>query len=642
MDNAPEKPAPEATAESPAEEQEFVPQRYASYELFAKIAEGGMAEVFLARKLGVQGFQKVVVVKRVIPRLARNRRFVQMFLDEGRIAAQLDHPNVVQVYDLGEADGTYFIAMEYLRGQTTRRLMRRMHELRAGAAPEFWCRIMEGVLNGLDFAHNARSHEGRELGVVHRDVTPGNIMVTYQGVAKVIDFGVARAEERVTKTKAGAIKGKFAYLAPEQCEGKPVDRRSDVFQAGACLWEMVAGRRLFRGKNELMIMKAILEGNVPPPSSRNKRVSPELDSLILTALEPDPGDRFQSAGAMRDALRSVLRASDRTIEQAEVAAFMEKAFVREREADQRLVVEANAAKISSDVIHVLADKSQSKSISRLPSASSSGASEPASATGSQVLSGASVAGGARKGLMAALFAAVILGALAAGVALILISGSDSGSISVTSDPPGASVEMDGEVVGTTPVVIPGVPVGENVEISITLAGYQEFEEKVRLREADQMLPLHAGLSPDVGTGVVLVVTEPPGARIEIDGVDAGRKTPVRLEDVDGGKHSVSVLLDGYAAVHKIVAVRPGETSELELKLVAVSAATAAPVTAATTGGGAPKITGPGPGDRPPESRHVAVDQRLSRPQAAGEHSTPGGPCPRRERSPCAWSTKGLA
>lgn len=315
-------------------------ERYGDYEVIKPLASGGMADIFLARKLGAQGFQKLVVVKRIRREMVKDNHIIDMFIDEAHIAAKLDHPNVVVVSDLGELDDSYFMAMEYLRGQTLRSLEKRVQQYGQLLLPQIWARVMEYALDGLHYAHELTNDDGTLMGLVHRDFTPSNIMITYSGTVKVIDFGVARVAEGPSRheTKIGTLKGKIAYMSPEQCRGTTaVDRRTDVFAAGIVLWELLSGRQLFDGPSDTAILVEIIQGNIPTPTWGGKPVDKELNDIIMRALEREPENRYQTAAEMRDALRDYLRGQTQRVDATDISAVMSQFFEQERLADDRLV-----------------------------------------------------------------------------------------------------------------------------------------------------------------------------------------------------------------------------------------------------------------------------------------------------------------
>ncbi|MCU1276943.1 MAG: hypothetical protein JWM53_489, partial [bacterium] len=281
-------------------------ERFGKYETLRRIAVGGMAEIHLARAVGLEGFEKLVVLKRILPQYADDEEFVRMFLDEARLAATLHHSNVVQVYDIGAVDGQYFLSMEFLHGQDGRQLMKTVAASQQPLPLENAIAIMIGVLAGLHYAHE-RVVDGKPLNLVHRDVSPQNVFVTYDGGVKLLDFGIARASSRLSETRAGTLKGKIAYMSPEQCSGLPIDRRSDVFAAAIILWELTTGRRLFTGDSDFEVMRKIKEEDSPRPSAGSFAYPLALERIVLKGLKRDPAERYASAEEMQLELEAFVR-----------------------------------------------------------------------------------------------------------------------------------------------------------------------------------------------------------------------------------------------------------------------------------------------------------------------------------------------
>jgi serine/threonine protein kinase len=270
------------------------------YELLHKIAAGGMAEIFLARQWGQGGFFRDVVIKRLFSHYAEHEHALRMFQDEARLLAELSHPNIPQVYDLGYADGSWYLAMEHVSGSSLADLCRAAAKAQKPMPLAVAIGIVSQVCMALHHAHERRDREGRALRIVHRDVTPQNIVISLDAVVKVLDFGVAQSNARVD-TDAGAVRGTYAYMGPEQVRGKPLDKRADVFALGVILYELTTGRRLFRG-SDVEIMTSIVEREVTPPSRHLAGYPPELEQIVLSALARDRSKRMASAGHMALAL----------------------------------------------------------------------------------------------------------------------------------------------------------------------------------------------------------------------------------------------------------------------------------------------------------------------------------------------------
>jgi serine/threonine protein kinase len=297
-----------------------------SYEILAKLATGGMAEIFLARAAGAAGLERYVVLKRVLRERATDANFVRMFLDEARLAAQLQHPNIAQVYDIGKLGDSYFFTMEYVHGETVRALLHRSHALRRPIPIGTVLTVGAGAAAGLHHAHERIGLDGKPLGIVHRDVSPSNLMISYEGHVKVVDFGVAKAAHNSQETRSGTVKGKIAYLSPEQCRGRGVDRRSDLFSLGIVLWEMLTTERLFRQASDFETMAAIVNDPTPPPSSRRPEVPPELDALVLRLLAKTPEERFQSADELLEAVEHLTIRTQIALSTAALGRFVKELF----------------------------------------------------------------------------------------------------------------------------------------------------------------------------------------------------------------------------------------------------------------------------------------------------------------------------
>jgi eukaryotic-like serine/threonine-protein kinase len=315
------------------------------YRIVDEIGIGGMASVHLARMDGPGGFQKWVAIKKIHSHLVEDESFVQMFLDEARVAARISHPNVATVFDLGKHEDTYWIAMEYLHGEPLREVMRRTEELGTAMPPEIACRVIADAAEGLHAAHELLGKNGEKLGLVHRDVTPHNLFVTYDGVTKVVDFGIAKFSSRMSHTRAGTLKGKLAYMSPEQVHGEGIDRRTDIFALGVVLWELTTGQRLFRMESDLDTLAKVQECNVPRPSTLIRGYPVDLEKIVMKALSKNRGERFRTAREFSRALQSLLMRRGLFIASDEVAAYTQSIFndrIQKREAHLRWAAEVTS------------------------------------------------------------------------------------------------------------------------------------------------------------------------------------------------------------------------------------------------------------------------------------------------------------
>ena len=275
------------------------PIPFGKYYLLERINVGGMAEVFKAKATGVEGFERIVAVKRILPSIAEDEEFITMFIDEAKIAVQLTHANIAQIFDLGKVDDSYFIALEYVHGKDLRAIFNRARARGEQLPVPMACYVIMKLCEGLDYAHNKRDAGGQFLNLVHRDVSPQNILVSYEGEVKIIDFGIAKAAGKAGRTQAGILKGKFGYMSPEQVQGFEIDRRSDVFGVGICLYELLTGERLFVGESDFATLEKVRNVDIMPPSTYNRRIPEELEQIVLKALARDrehaPPDRDAAA-----------------------------------------------------------------------------------------------------------------------------------------------------------------------------------------------------------------------------------------------------------------------------------------------------------------------------------------------------------
>ena len=310
-------PAEDGAASSPG-------RRFGQYTLLDRIAVGGMAEVWKARSTGIEGFQKTVAIKKILPHLTDNDDFVNMFIDEAKLAAQLSHPNIIHIYDLGKIGDHFYIAMEYVEGKNLRALLNESRRKGLPLPRGLALLIAARLASALDHAHRKKDFEDRELGLVHRDVSPQNVLISDEGDIKLCDFGIVKAVSKASQTQMGALKGKLQYMSPEQAWGKDVDARSDLFSLGAILFEMLTGRRLFTGDSEISVLEAVRQCRVVAPREVVPQIPESIEAITLRALTMEPDDRYQTAGEMQQELEEVLYSVKPAPSPADLAEFLRR------------------------------------------------------------------------------------------------------------------------------------------------------------------------------------------------------------------------------------------------------------------------------------------------------------------------------
>ena len=305
------------------------PVPFGKYLLLDRISVGGMAEVFKAKSYGVEGFEKIIAIKRILPTMGEDRDFIKMFIDEAKIAGQLAHANICQIFELGRIDGSHFIAMEYIWGKDLLQIQNRVRKVKQQMPISMGCFTIAKVLEGLDYAHRKRDPLGRPLEIVHRDCSPQNVLVSYEGEVKVIDFGIAKATSRNSRTMAGVLKGKFGYMSPEQVRGLPLDRRSDIFAIGTMLYECLTGERLFQGETDFSTLEKVRNVDIQSPRAINPAIPEAVEKIILKALAKDVDDRYQWCNEMLADLQAFLMSQDVVFTAKSMSTWVKELFATE-------------------------------------------------------------------------------------------------------------------------------------------------------------------------------------------------------------------------------------------------------------------------------------------------------------------------
>ncbi|MCB9542664.1 MAG: serine/threonine protein kinase, partial [Myxococcales bacterium] len=306
-----------------------VHEQFGRYILLERIAIGGMAEIFQAKAPGLGGFEKILAIKRLHPRYSQDADFIEMLIDEARITVELSHSNIGQIFDLGKVDEHYYIAMEYIDGRDLYRVLKRLRDRGERMPIDAAAYVAMEACAGLDYAHRKKDGRGRPLHIVHRDVSPQNVLLSFEGEVKIVDFGIAKAALRAYETEAGIIKGKFYYMSPEQARGEPLDHRTDIFSIGVVLYEMLTGELLYKDDDELTLLSRVRRADIAPPSTARPEVPPSLERIVMRALARERGDRFPSAQHMQRELARFLRESEVAFNKARLGQLMGSLFFEE-------------------------------------------------------------------------------------------------------------------------------------------------------------------------------------------------------------------------------------------------------------------------------------------------------------------------
>jgi serine/threonine protein kinase len=346
------------------------PVPFGKYLLLDRISVGGMAEVFKAKSYGVEGFEKIIAIKRILPTMGEDRDFIKMFIDEAKIAGQLAHANICQIFELGRIDGSHFIAMEYIWGKDLLQIQNRLRKIKKQMPVPMACFAIAKVLEGLDYAHRKRDPLGRPLEIVHRDCSPQNVLVSYEGEVKVIDFGIAKATSRNSRTMAGVLKGKFGYMSPEQVRGLPLDRRSDIFALGTMLYECLTGERLFQGETDFSTLEKVRNVDIQNPRAINPNIPEAVERVILKALAKDVDDRYQWCSEMLADLQQFLMGQDVVFTAKSLSGWLKEVFTSEIEKERQqleqykrvgrdgLIAGVPAAESKADVVETFGEAGQ--------------------------------------------------------------------------------------------------------------------------------------------------------------------------------------------------------------------------------------------------------------------------------------------
>jgi serine/threonine protein kinase len=548
-------------------------ERFGKYLLVGEIAVGGMAEVFLAVHKGLEGFIKVVVIKRVLPHLMNNADFVRMFVDEARLEARLEHPNIVRTYEFGEVKGQYYTAMEYLAGEDLCKTLNSLSLSKQLMPLHIAGGITSQLCAGLHFAHQFTDTDGQSLNLVHRDINPANIIVTYGGEVKIIDFGVAKSKTNV-QTLTGMIKGKVAYMPPEQVLGRQVDHRADIFSAGVVLWEMLTGRPLFLRSNEAATLYAIMNAPVPPPSQMRPDVPRHLDEIVLRAVARTPGERFETAeqmGAAVDEFMVRLPRYDARV----LGSKVEELFGSTRAEAKRSIAQTRSLTRNISMVMKLRSEVRADLAERLDAAVGSAtrrgdreyarqrteSARPALPPPQDEVSGAlpiAEASRSQRGLMLVL-AGVMVACIGGGVAYVTsrsgpqqVARLTQAALEIRTTPPGAAVFIAGEPTGLkTPTTLTGITKPQ-LAVRLELAGHAPVTRTIDVSPG-ATASMQLVLAPLEGR---LVVSDLPARAVVF--VDSEEYAAGDVITVAAGRHEIRIVIDGQTVAEQYTDTATGD------------------------------------------------------------------------------------
>lgn len=568
----------------------FAPESFGKYYLIDKVAVGGMAEVFRAKTFSHGGFEKLQIIKRILQHLSDNREFVDMFIDEAKISVLLQQPNIVQTYDFGKIRDNYFIAMECVEGKDLKGILRKLAERRKLLPIEYAVYVCHEVCKGLDYAHKKANLRGEPLGIVHRDMSPSNVLVAYSGEIKIADFGIAKAEISIYNTKDGVLKGKFEYMSPEQASGQPIDCRSDIFAVGIMLHEMLTGRRLFKTDSEIKTLEKIKAADVRPPSDTNPNVPARLDEIVMRALARDPSDRYADARELQTDLLEFMYPSTPDLTRESLGHFMGELFSAEIE--QERVRMEEGTKIALQLFE------------EEPELELEPAWQESPGTSTQTIQQAPPS---RLPLIIAAVAVLV----AIGVAAWVFTRPDTvverivevqapspthGALDINITPAiEATVLLGGQVIGKGPkLAFPKVEPDKELELKVEAEGYDPFVQSIKLAAGERLLvpvalveqkrpstppPSSSGGGSSTSSGALastlMITSTPSGASVWLDGENLG-KTPLRWDEgTRGQRYAFELRLDGYETA-KVTATFPEGGEKPVSRTLSPAAANEAP------------------------------------------------------------------
>lgn len=597
----------------------FHPKPFGKYLLIDKLATGGMAEIYKAKVVGVEGFEKIMAVKRILPHCSADQEFVNMLVDEAKLSVMLSHTNIVQVYDLGKVGDDYFISMEFINGVNLREILSRLNESKEKFSEELVVYIISEVCKGLDYAHSKKDEESKSLNIVHRDISPQNVLISFEGEVKIVDFGIAKAAMNISHTMAGVLKGKISYMSPEQALGKPIDRKTDIFSTGLMLYELLTGEKLFRGDTQFEVLKKIrttrlTEKNFP------EEISDSVKKILAKGLSYSVKERYDTAGDMQIDLTRYLYTTYADFTPRKLANLMKKLFAREIEnkkakEEEEATVEPQtqsvmiSAKKQQDIVHrqdtgqqALGGEVKQATQTFIESFISGKESEAAEPSITRTRGGARPAELEEEVTPTGEISEPLpgppsvrhtppskkkfgLGKIIYPIAALLVLGAGvwgyfktdlfksappepeiTGVLQIQSAPDGAQVFLnDSETNLLTPATLPNLAVGKPQKITLKKPKHKEWSRTVTLLDQNPVT-----LQPTlevIPVGSINIVTTPPGAKIFLDGQGTNKVSPVTLEDLPLSQtYTLRLEMDKHRPIEEKITLYSIEPVQFDKKL----------------------------------------------------------------------------
>lgn len=602
---------------------EFEPKQFGKYYLLKKLAVGGMAEIYKAKTFGVDGFEKELAIKRILPHCSADKEFITMLIDEAKLSVMLSHANIVQVYDLGKVGDDYFISMEFIHGVTLRDIIYHCREKKIQIPTDIAVYIISEMCKGLDYAHRKTDQNNHPLGIVHRDVSPQNVLISYEGEVKIVDFGIAKAAMNISNTMAGILKGKIAYMSPEQAMGKTIDGRTDIFSTGILLYEIITGTKLYTGESQFEVLKRIRTTKITAENLPDSIPVP-LKPVIAKALAYNVEERYQNAGDFQIDLTKFLYTTYSDFSPRKLASFIRGIFAPEKQKEEieevrETVFEKQTSSMSigegakqQEIVHRDTSSSRREDTDRRAVTSRPRAIPARRIAGRSPMRGSRAEDRtARKGGSLWLFGAVVAVIFTVGMLFAFVpqlqfwktgaphpveTGKSSartipepasteramGTLNIITDPSGAAIMIEGKLTGLgTPATIENLPLNTDQRITLAKPNFEDFEQIVNLTspKPQKIATKLKAIIPH--SGKLVITSNPPGATVVINGKDSGRTTPATIASLEPGKYTVTLTLGDYEkwnGNYDVAAEKSVPVDATLVKTVADKAASEKPVT----------------------------------------------------------------